>query len=178
MTIFRLIAVMALFSAPSYAAVHQHGVGTLQVLQAGKDWQFVLQLPAFDVLGFEHTPQTEAQLSAVAASRNTFDDFHALFTLDKKCSVVETVVEVPTIFTAAATHEHEHEHEHEEHSHENDKHEDFRAAYLLKCANGINKATFNGFAIWQALHTVNAHWVTMNQQSAVKLSGNQAVIRF
>lgn len=172
MTIFRLIAVMALFSAPSYAAVHQHGVGTLQVLQAGKDWQFVLQLPASDVLGFEHTAQTEAQLSAVAASRNTFDDFHALFTLDKKCSVVEMVVEVPTIFTAAATHEHE------EHSHDNDKHEDFRAAYLLKCANGINKATFNGFAIFQALHTVNAHWVTMNQQSAVKLSGNQAVIRF
>ena len=172
MTIFRLIAVMALFSAPSYAAVHQHGVGTLQVLQAGKDWQFVLQLPASDVLGFEHTPQTEAQLSAVAASRNTFDDFHALFTLDKKCSVVETVVEVPTILTAATTHEHE------ELSHDNNTHEDFRAVYLLKCANGINTATFNGFAIWQALHTVNAHWVTMNQQSAVKLSGNQAVIRF
>ena len=172
MTILRLIAVMGLFSAPSYAAVHQHGVGTLQVLQAGKDWQFVLQLPASDVLGFEHTPQTEAQHSAVAASRNTFDDFHALFTLDKKCSVVETVVEVPTIFTAAATHEHE------EHRHENDKHEDFRAAYLLKCADSINKATFNGFEIWQALHTVNAHWVTVNQQNSVRLSGNQAVIRF
>ena len=176
MTIFRLIAVRALFSAPSYAAVHQHGVGTLQVLQAGKDWQFVLQLPASDVLGFEHTPQTEAQHSAIAASRNTFDDFHALFTLDKKCSVVETVVEVPTILTAATTHEHEHEHE--ELSHDNNTHEDFRAVYLLKCANGINTATFNGFAIWQALHTVNTHWVTMNQQSAVKLSGNQAVIRF
>jgi len=172
MTVLRLIAVMALFSAPSYAAVHQHGVGTLQVLQAGKDWQFFLQLPASDVLGFEHTPQTKAQHSAVAASRNAFDDFHALFTLDEKCSVVETVVEVPTILTAATTHEHE------ERSHDNNTHEDFRAAYLLKCESGISQATFNGFAIWQALHTVNAHWVTVNQQSAVRLSGNQAVIRF
>jgi hypothetical protein len=159
-------------AAPLNAAVHQHGVGTLQILQAGQDWQFVLQLPASDVVGFEHAPQTQAQLSLVTSAKNTLNDFHRLFALDGKCSVVETVLEIPTDFEAIATDEHE------EHSHESDAHEDFRAAYLLKCANRMKTVTFNGFSVWQTLHSIDAQWVTPNRQNAAALSKAQSTIVF
>lgn len=44
-----------------HAAPHTHGEGKLQILQAGSEWQFVLQLPAADVLGFEYAPSTSSE---------------------------------------------------------------------------------------------------------------------
>ena len=57
-----------------HAAPHTHGEGKLQILQAGSEWQFVLQLPAADVLGFEYAPSTASEKKRYKETQKVFKD--------------------------------------------------------------------------------------------------------
>ena len=176
------LALMATFAVT--AAPHTHGEGTLQVLQAGSDWQLVLQLPAADVLGFEHEPETTAERRQFEKAESTLSHFKDIFSIDAKCSVVDTTMESPwqedtehkSDHREANEHnQHGHHDEHEEHKKE-DKHathSDFRVAYLLTCESPISEVEVTGFVLWPSVSMLRATWITQTNQQAFIIKASE-----
>ena len=75
-----------------HAAPHTHGEGKLQILQAGSEWQFVLQLPAADVLGFEYAPSTTSEKKRYKETQKVFQRFDDIFTLSNTCELLDTTL--------------------------------------------------------------------------------------
>ena len=80
-----------------------------------------LETPAFDILGFEHEPKSDAELEAVERARGALADPVVLFGLSEaaRCSVTEAEIEIG----AEAEHHDEHDdhaegEEHDDHAHE------------------------------------------------------------
>ncbi|MEC8297203.1 MAG: DUF2796 domain-containing protein [Pseudomonadota bacterium] len=161
-----------------HAAPHTHGEGKLQILQAGSEWQFVLQLPAADVLGFEYAPSTASEKKRYKETQKVFQRFDDIFTLSNTCELLDTTLESP--WEVANEHdehdEHdEHESEHEDHAHRN-THSDFRVAYLLSCQGPVKRIEMTGFPHWPSLQHVNAIWVTNKGQGALEITPSQPTL--
>ncbi|BCO20828.1 hypothetical protein KUC3_36850 [Alteromonas sp. KC3] len=176
------LALMATFAVT--AAPHTHGEGTLQVLQAGSDWQLVLQLPAADVLGFEHKPDSTAERHQFKKAESTLSNFKDIFSIDASCSVVETTLESP--WQEATEHksdhreanehnQHGHHEEHDEHKKEDNHatHSDFRVAYLLACESPISKVEVSGFEFWPSVSMLRATWITQTNQQAFIIKASE-----
>lgn len=132
---------------------HEHGVGRLGIAVEGERIAIELEAPGADIVGFEHAaerPEDRAALErAIAILEKPLDLF--LLPEEAKCTVTEASAKL----TGEEEHDHdahagqdhddkEHgnkEHEkkgHEDHAHAHDHeagHSEFRAAYVLTCAN-------------------------------------------
>lgn len=148
-----------------HAAPHTHGEGKLQILQAGSEWQFVLQLPAADVLGFEYAPSTTSEKKRYKETQKVFQRFDDIFTLSNTCELLDTTLESPW----------EVANEHEGHAHRN-THSDFRVAYLLSCQGPVKRIEMTGFPHWPSLQHVNAIWVTNKGQGALEITPSQPTL--
>lgn len=148
-----------------HAAPHTHGEGKLQILQAGSEWQFVLQLPAADVLGFEYAPSTSSEKKRYKETQKVFQRFDDIFTLSNTCELLDTTLESPW----------EVANEHEGHAHRN-THSDFRVAYLLSCQGPVKRIEMTGFPHWPSLQHVNAIWVTNKGQGALEITSSQPTL--
>ena len=148
-----------------HAAPHTHGEGKLQILQAGSEWQFVLQLPAADVLGFEYAPSTTSEKKRYEETQKVFLRFEDIFTLSNTCELLDTTLESPW----------EVANEHEGHAHRN-THSDFRVAYLLSCQGPVKRIEMTGFPHWPSLQHVNAIWVTNKGQGALEITPSQPTL--
>ena len=155
-----------------HAAPHTHGEGKLQILQAGSEWQFVLQLPAADVLGFEYAPSTTSEKKRYEETQKVFLRFEDIFTLSNTCELLDTTLESP--WEVANEHD-EHESEHEGHAHRK-THSDFRVAYLLSCQGPVKRIEMTGFPHWPSLQHVNAIWVTNEGQGALEITPSQPTL--
>lgn len=152
-----------------HAAPHTHGEGKLQILQAGSEWQLVLQLPAADVLGFEYTPTTANEKKRYQNMQEMFLRFDDIFTLSNTCELLDTTLESPWEIADA------HESEREDHAHRN-THSDFRIAYLLSCQGPLKRIEMTGFPHWPSLQHVNAIWVTNKGQGALEITPSQPTL--
>ena len=148
-----------------HAAPHTHGEGKLQILQAGSEWQFVLQLPAADVLGFEYAPSTASEKKRYEETQKVFQRFDDIFTLSNTCELLDITLESPW----------EVANEHEGHAHRN-THSDFRVAYLLSCQGPVKRIEMTGFPHWPSLQHVNAIWVTNKGQGALEITPSQPTL--
>ena len=148
-----------------HAAPHTHGEGKLQILQAGSEWQFVLQLSAADVLGFEYAPSTTSEKKRYEETQKVFQRFDDIFTLSNTCELLDTTLESPW----------EVANEHEGHAHRN-THSDFRVAYLLSCQGPVKRIEMTGFPHWPSLQHVNAIWVTNKGQGALEITPSQPTL--
>lgn len=148
-----------------HAAPHTHGEGKLQILQAGSEWQFVLQLPAADVLGFEYAPSTSSEKKRYKETQKVFQRFDDIFTLSNTCELLDITLESPW----------EVANEHEGHAHRN-THSDFRVAYLLSCQGPVKRIEMTGFPHWPSLQHVNAIWVTNKGQGALEITPSQPTL--
>ena len=148
-----------------HAAPHTHGEGKLQILQAGSEWQFVLQLSAADVLGFEYAPSTTSEKKRYEETQKVFQRFDDIFTLSNTCELLDITLESPW----------EVANEHEGHAHRN-THSDFRVAYLLSCQGPIKRIEMSGFPHWPSLQHVNAIWVTNKGQGALEITPSQPTL--
>ena len=82
------------------APAHQHGVGHLDLVLEGNELVIELQMPAEDLLGFEHAPRTPEQHAQVAALQNTLQQPERLFTLPAAAECRLTSVELnSSLFT-------------------------------------------------------------------------------
>lgn len=130
------LALLALTSLPLHAhdhvhqhnaAAHQHGIGHLDLVVEGEQLLLELNLPAADLLGFEHAPRTAEQHQQVDALREQLQQARELFGLPAaaQCSL-DSVQLDSSLFAEAA---HSGDDAHSEHAHA-----DISARYQFSCA--------------------------------------------
>lgn len=114
-------------------AVHQHGVGQLDLAIAGPILELQIRSPGMDVLGFEHEPRNATEHEAVAALRRTLLESGGLIRLDAAAACTRVAGELEehgageaaTANHGAGHHDHdEHDHDHDHHDHDDHPHAD------------------------------------------------------
>lgn len=112
-------------------AAHTHGVGELEIVQDGNGLFISLHTPLFNVLGFEHTPQTDTE--RVKARRVTsLLQANGMFSFSSDAQCKRTGYKLYSDILNPHSHGPEDDHQHHE---AGSDHSDLRAAYEFECQN-------------------------------------------
>lgn len=150
----------AALAADRNHAPHEHGVSQITLAIEGNSVQIGLHSPGADIVGFEHTPASDADRAAVAKAAGILAKGGELFVpaSGAACRLSDADVKAPGLASTDHDHDHKKEHEHEhktEHKHEHEKaghthtdadkhvedgHSEFQAQYRFNCKN-IEKLT-------------------------------------
>lgn len=147
---------------------HVHGKGKLNIAVEGSEIALELEVPGFDIVGFEHAAESQNYKDVIAAALTVLSEPLNLFQLPEAadCHVIQAVAEL---------HNGEHDEDHEEHghgdhedhhdhedahdhsNHENVRHSEFHAEYVLTCQNTtaidvISLGYFSAFKNAKELH--------------------------
>lgn len=182
------------------AQKHVHGEGQLLIAQEDKQWQFQFVLPAADLLGFEHAPQTTAQHQQVAKIISKIEGVVEMLSLPAHCKLlskshslsqwaaiggdelsVEHKGQMATGSKSHSSHKHNqadnHDHENHHHeSHEQHAHSDITVTYHFECENMLDALNVQLFAWAESLQTIDAQWFTAEHQGAQKLTSSAKVV--
>ncbi|MFA0086927.1 DUF2796 domain-containing protein, partial [Vibrio sp. 10N.261.51.F12] len=101
---------------------HVHGQVAMNIAQDGQDLLFEITAPGADVVGFEHTANTEAEKKKIANAEMLLAKADNIFTLPSSlgCTIVDTHIE----HGLSAHDEHSDHDNHGHDDHEHDKHDD------------------------------------------------------
>jgi hypothetical protein len=133
---------------------HEHGVGRLDIALDGTTVAISFEAPGADIVGFEYAPETETDMALVKAAVADLEAPLSLFAMPASagCGVTSAKVTLLTDSTHASDHDHGHnqggeqDHAHD-HDHEVVAHSEFRADYMLTCADpaAIDRIVFPYF---------------------------------
>ena len=166
-------------------AAHEHGHGVLEVVFEGKMLAIGLRVPAVNVVGFEHAPETDAQKHAVEEAVARFRAGEKLFVLpaQAKCKAPPLDVELAGMDDRAhAGHGGHEQHAKDEHGHEKaseESHAELDAEYQFECAHPEKLGLIQVLAL-SALNNVEeleAQVVTEDFQAVTEVTSKVHTLR-
>ncbi|MEM9709277.1 MAG: DUF2796 domain-containing protein [Pseudomonadota bacterium] len=176
---------------------HVHGHGALNIAMEGNQVAIELEVPGFDIVGFEYEASTDEDKAAIATALDTLGDASNLFSLtaDAGCEVTEASVELlgeedehgeheGEDHAAADTghdHGHSHGHAHGEAAHSEEaeaEHSEFHAEYLMTCAaiDKLASIELPYFENFPNAEELEVQLVTEQGASEMEASPDQAVL--
>lgn len=176
---------------------HEHGHGTLGVVLEGEELLVELRMPAFNVVGFEHEPSTDAQRRAVDEALEAFGDGAAMFVPSASAGCELEAREV--VLGGMMAHEHDrgdsHDDEHGERSHgdehdaghdeaghddadEGEEHRELHAEYRFHCdrPERLERLEVRAFDALREVEEIEVQLVTPTRQAALELRPDEPVI--
>lgn len=117
---------------------HEHGHGKLNIAIAAKTVAIELEIPAADIIGFEHAAKTDAQKATLADGKAKLGDPLKLFVFDAAANCTLTSAEVEAEGAIAGDdhgHDHGHDHDHDKADAGEESHSEFHATYEVTCAD-------------------------------------------
>lgn len=93
---------------------HQHGSAELDAALDGRSLELELRSPAINLLGFEHSPRSQAEQQAIAATRQRLEQPAVLFGLpaEAACRLQRQALESPLFQQATGEQQHSDIHAH------------------------------------------------------------------
>ena len=151
------------------ASAHQHGSGRLAVAVDGRRVEFEFEVPASDILGFEHAPSTPAETATADAAKATLAQFSNLAALPPEagCTQVSAAVELPGPSSGGhADHAHG-----ANHAHDGD-HAEVHAVYSFDCTapERIGTVAFSYFTRFERAERLDAMLLGPKGQTAAELT--------
>ena len=154
---------------------HEHGAAELMIAWSGNDLAIDLQTPAYNVLGFEYAPTTDAEQALLDESVAALEAGELLqFSPDANCTLISVTVE-----TELAEEAHEEGEEMQET--EGETHSDIDASYNIQCQQPDNLESLDVsklFAQFPNFEDLRAQWVSDVQQSAKDLTPDDPILSF
>ncbi len=181
---------------PRHHDAHEHGAAVLSIAQQGKEFELLLHSPAFNIVGFEHHPNSDHERALVNDAMQTLNQGEALFSFPSSAKCELERVDVDSRLSIEGDHdedhdheadhdeEHEHESDHdEEHEHESDHdggHSDVDVQWHFSCAHSekVSSITVTLFERFQHLNTLNVEYLLTNKQGATALSEHKNIVNF
>jgi hypothetical protein len=159
---------------------HEHGAAELMIAWSGNDLTIDLETPAYNVLGFEYTPTTEAEQTLLAESVAALETGELLqFSPEANCILTSATVDTEL---AKEAHEEEHSDDHEdEHKAEAETHSDINVSYNIQCQHPDKLESLDVsklFARFPNFEDLRAQWVSDVEQSAKNLTTDDPVLSF
>lgn len=176
------------------ADAHEHGHGLFRMAIEDDHAEIELEVPAFDIVGFEHTPSTAEHRATITAAAAMLGRPDTLFAMPDAAGCVVGQVEIG--FGALGGHGHDHggeehdehaDHGHDEHGHDDHGHDDHAgekeahsevmAFYRLVCADtaAIDEITFGYFESFPNAEELEVVVLSASGQSAGEVSRDNAV---
>ena len=184
---------------------HLHGSGQMNVALDKSRLMLELSIPAHDLIGFEHEPETPEQHEKLDQAVTRLRDALVLFTpnAEAKCTLKDADVESELLeedhaeeghheeghheadHHEADHHEEAHDHEnaehdddHDEHHEEHEAHSEFDLAYEFSCQQPqqLKQLTLNLFQHFPGIETLSVQLIGPAGQSATKLTPKAPVL--
>ena len=154
---------------------HEHGAAELMIAWSGNELAIDLQTPAYNVLGFEYAPATDAEQALLDESVAGLESGELLnFSPDANCTLISA-----TVATDLA--EEAHEEDEETHEAEEETHSDIDVSYNIQCQQPDKLESLDIsklFAQFPNFEALRAQWVSDVQQSAKDLTPDDPVVSF
>ena len=147
---------------------HVHGHGRLNIAIEDKTLSMELEVPAADIVGFEHEPETPEQKAALEEAKAKLAAGLSLFTPSSAAGCAQTSAKVMT----------EADHDEEEahgggHTHEADhQHSEFHAEYAFECASPsqITSMSFDYFEVFPNAEALNVSLISAKGQTSYEVA--------
>ncbi|WP_089729898.1 DUF2796 domain-containing protein [Candidatus Thiosymbion oneisti] len=166
---------------------HVHGIAALNLALEGRDVHVELDSPAANIVGFEHTPSSEADHAALDKAVATLKDGDRLFRFNEDAGCRTEDVRVASALLEKEHGEHADEHSddraHEEkggHEHEGEVHSDIEAAYHFECTKPgkLTQLTVELFEAFPGMEKLKVQYVIETKQGAAELTASNHVVTF
>jgi len=147
---------------------HVHGHGRLNIAIEDKTMSMDLEVPAADIVGFEHEPETPEQKAALDEAKAKLGAGLSLFTPASAAGCVQTSAKIMT----EADHDEEEPHD-SHHAHEADhRHSEFHAEYAFECASPsqITSMSFDYFEVFPNAEALNVSLITTKGQASYEVA--------
>ncbi|MGE4335181.1 MAG: DUF2796 domain-containing protein [Pigmentiphaga sp.] len=207
----RQLALAALGLAASQSAwshvgaVHQHGMGHLDLAVAGNVLELQIRSPGMDLLGFEHEPRSAAEHDAVAVLRRTLLESESLVQPEAAAACTRVASELEDHGSSQATdanpgHDHDdhnhddhprHDHEHRGHDHHangssghdhegSPDHREWSVRYRYEClhADKLRAVEFGWFEAFPRAQELRFQAITPAGQTGGSLTPEATMIRW
>lgn len=190
---FILLTGLGLSTLTQAENAHQHGVGTLNIAASQQELMLELQIPADNILGFEHHPKTDQQKQQLSDRLALLKKADLLFNIpmQAECSLQKVQIENPFAPKEIDGKHEEHDKDKKHKDHKEDKHDhsqeaadahtDFTINYSYRCKQNKQLASINIaglFKHFSNFETLNVQWVHNNKQSAKTITKKNNVINF
>ncbi|MEX0738793.1 MAG: DUF2796 domain-containing protein [Pseudohongiella sp.] len=161
-------------TAGALAQPHVHGVAQLLLVQDNARIHMEFTSPAINMVGFEHSPRTDAERQAIDEVRRALANLDSILTLSAlDCDVdsIETAV-TGMISIDGDTHNHH------RHLHDAD-HAEFTATFELSCSRAQlpSELVITAFDNFQDLESIHATWSLQDTQGAQHLPRQNTRLR-
>jgi hypothetical protein len=154
---------------------HVHGEATLLVAIDGNTVELEFSSPAMNIVGFEHRPESDEQVRAVAQAITLLGDADGLFVMPAEagCKLLASDVESSLADQAHSDHDDHQASEAEQHS-------DFAAHYRIECvaAEKLKALKLNHFELFKGMDVIEAQVYSGRGQSKVDLTAEHASLEF
>jgi len=166
--LFALLLPVAATAADNLAA-HQHGHAELSLAIDGTRIDLLLESPAYNLAGFEHEPQTEAQRQQLARVREWLRTTPLVDTLPASCTLSDSRIQQV----------HGHDHNEHDHSAGEQSHSDFEVTQTLECPGLADSGSLSTPLLTEAEHMeeLTVRWAGSRGQGGMHLQGEEHLIR-
>ena len=172
-----LMLALSLATLPALASdnpgAHQHGHADLQIAVDNNRIDLLLLSPAYNLIGFEHKPQTEEQRQRVQAVEHWAAKTPLINTQASDCTMTSAAMHV----SWGDNDDHDHGHHHHSHDHGGDHaqkstHADVEITQSLNCPDlsGTTRLEASLMTRFPELEHLNVQWVGPQGQGAIRLS--------
>jgi hypothetical protein len=170
---------------------HAHGEGRLAIAIEGKRLEMELEVPAHDILGFEHAARTASQKKVLADARKRLARLAGVIVLTPAAGCKLSSVKV-SVLGAAGGNDGDHDHGHnaekksnaakvDDRSHKQEEHgahSEFRVTYAVDCAapGKLGPVSFDYFKAFKGAGKLNVTVVGPKGQSSYVVTRDKPVL--
>ncbi|GGC62749.1 ZrgA family zinc uptake protein [Marinobacter halophilus] len=177
------LAAMPVLAADNPVA-HQHGHADLQLAVDHERIDLVLLSPAYNLMGFEHKPRTEAQRQRVQTVESWAVETPLITVLGIDCTITSASMHA----SWGDTDDHKHDDKHDEHKHGHQHHDDHAQSathsdveitQTLNCP-GLSESSRLQTSLmthFPELEHLNVQWVGPQGQGATRLTPGNSQFR-
>jgi hypothetical protein len=172
----------ALAAAPAVAeeqhrerGPHVHGHGTLNIAIENKHMTMELEVPGMDIVGFEHSAESQEEKAAVKKANALLAKPLSLFKPPKSagCRLADAKVSIGAKHRVGDEHRHAQSKQDGEHAKEgHEGHNEVHATYALDCDKPVNLTSiqFDYFRSFSGAHNLTVTVVTDKAQNQFEVS--------
>ena len=160
---------------------HVHGEGKFTLAVEGRIVEMEMEIPADDIVGFEHMPKTPEQKKAVKTAEKKLKEATEMVLLPEKAQCRATSVEVESPLTK---HDEKHDEKHHKKGHHHDhddkeSHSEFHITYKFKCdvPKHLSQVTVNLFSAFPSLKELEGQAVTMDGPFSAELTAKKRTFK-
>lgn len=160
------------------ANAHSHGDAELAIVLEGAMITVELETPLYNLLGFEHHPETAAQKAKVEMTEGQLQKGEELFVFnaEAKCNLISDSMTLELFDEEHEDDEHHDEHdEHdddEHHDEQEDSHKDVLLQYQYRCTkpSSLENVSVNLFEFFEDMSDIDVTYLGPSTQKQVSLT--------